>query len=450
MVHESSSFMARLQACALRRLLVLAALLATGLLFGGGPANAQGWPTAARAMLPPEVTTYFTPQEFMRGHVYAEGGYALFAAGLGVRLAALLALVLTPASAALRTWALGRAHGRTAAATALYASVVVLGLAMLNFPLRYYAGFVRGHAFQLSTQTRAAWFLDWGKALGLTLAVAIAVACLLTTLWRWARDQWAVWAWAISGLAVIVLVALTPLVLDPLFDPIHPLQDAALRARVLTLAQRAGLHADQVYVSEASQRTTAENAYFTGLGPTKRIVLYDTLVAHNDPDAVAAVVAHELGHWRHADIWKGLGLSLLGLAVCWWCAARVLTWAGRGRFHLAGPGDLAALPLVALVIFGLNLVSLPLQSAISRHFERAADATSLELTRDPAAFIRAEVQLARSDLADLAPPPALVALLYTHPPTVERIRMAEAFAARHERNGTPPPAPASGRAAGRG
>jgi len=144
---------------------------------------------------------------------------------------------------------------------------------------------------------------------------------------------------------------------------------------------------------------------------------------------VATVVAHEMGHWRHADIWKGIGLSLLGLAVCFWCAARVLAWAGRGRrFRLTGPADVAAVPLVLLVFFGLNLVSLPLQNAISRRIEAAADRTALELTHDPAAFIRSEVQLARAGLADLAPPRAVVLLLYTHPPTVERIRMAERFA----------------------
>ena len=416
-----------------RRFLTLAGILAAAvLLLPAVVARADAWPAAAWAALPPEVTRYFTPQEYARGHEYAVGSYWLFAAGLALRLGGLLVLVFTPASAALRTWALRHARERALAAAGLYALVVVLGLALLALPLRYYAGFVRAHAFQLSTQTRAAWFMEWGKTLGLTIALAVLAACLLTVLWRRTREWWAVWAWGICGVVIIILVALAPLVLDPLFDPIRPLQDPALRARVLTLAARAGLHADQVYVNEASQRTTTENAYFAGLGPTKRIVLYDTLLQHNDPDAVATVVAHELGHWRHADIWKGLGLSLVGLAVCFWGAARVLAWAGRGRLHLTGPADLAGLPLVALVFVALNLVSLPLQVAISRSFERAADRTSLELTNDPAAFIRSEVQLARSDLADLAPPPALVALLYTHPPTVERIRMAEAFAAERQ------------------
>jgi len=368
--------------------------------------------------------------EFAQGQAYTEGIYWLAAAGITLRLGALLVLVFTPASAALRTLARQCTRGRPAVATALYVVLLAVGFKLLTLPVGYYAGFVREHAFHLSTETRAAWVLDWGKSGILTLVLAVPMGMLLTTLWRHAPGRWALWAWALSGLAMTVLVALAPLVIDPVFNTIRPLEDFALRQRVLALAQRAGLHVDQVYVSDASRRTTAENAYFTGLGATKRVVLYDTLLQHNDPDAVAAVVAHELGHWQHDDIWKGIGLSLLGLAFCFWCASRVLAWAGRGaRFHLTGPADVAAIPLFLLVLLVLNLVSLPLQNAISRSFERAADRTSLELTHDPAAFIRSEVELARAGLADLAPPRPLVLLLYTHPPTVDRIRMAEAFAA---------------------
>lgn len=417
-------------------LVTIAAGLATFLFFACGASAAPVWSPAAYPMLPPEVTTYFTPMEFAQGQAYTEGIYWLAAAGITLRLGALLVLVFTPASAALRTLARQCTRGRPAVATALYVVLLAVGFKLLTLPVGYYAGFVREHAFHLSTETRAAWVLDWGKSGILTLVLAVPMGMLLTTLWRHAPGRWALWAWALSGLAMTVLVALAPLVIDPVFNTIRPLEDFALRQRVLALAQRAGLHVDQVYVSDASRRTTAENAYFTGLGATKRVVLYDTLLQHNDPDAVAAVVAHELGHWQHDDIWKGIGLSLLGLAFCFWCASRVLAWAGRGaRFHLTGPADVAAIPLFLLVLFVLNLVSLPLQNAISRSFERAADRTSLELTHDPAAFIRSEVELARADLADLDPPRPLVFLLYTHPPTVDRIRMAEAFAAR--RGATP-------------
>jgi len=225
-------------------------------------------------------------------------------------------------------------------------------------------------------------------------------------------------------------------VIDPLFNTIRPLQDAALRQRVLALADHAGLAVEQVYEADASRRTKKGNAYFTGLGATKRIVLYDNLVARSDPAAVELVLAHEMGHWKHAHIWQGIGLALVGMAVLLWCGARVLAWAAEQRaFHLFGPADVAGLPLFLLVLFVLNLVGLPIQNAVSRHFERQADWTSLELTGNPAAFIRAEVDLARSNLADLNPPRPVVWLLYTHPPVAERIRMADAFAAEP----SPPP-----------
>jgi STE24 endopeptidase len=155
---------------------------------------------------------------------------------------------------------------------------------------------------------------------------------------------------------------------------------------------------------------------------------------------VDLVIAHEMGHWKYAHIWQGIGLSLAGMGLLLWCGARVLAWAGERRaFHLAGPADVAGLPLFLLVLFVLSLAGLPIQNAISRHFERQADWTSLALTANPAAFIRAEVDLARSNLADLDPPRPLVWLLYTHPPVAERIRMAESFPVNRSR-----PAPGSG------
>jgi STE24 endopeptidase len=369
--------------------------------------------------------------EFARGQAYMEGRYWLAAAGIALRLGFLLVLVCTPTSAALRSLALRWCRGRQALATALYLVVLVLGYELLLLPLQSYAGFVREHAFRLSTQSQAAWFLDWVKRCLLLLGLAVPLGSVLVALWRHSPGRWALWAWAGCGGATIVLVALAPLVIDPLFNTFRPLADPVLQQRVRALAEKAGLHVDQIYVSDASRRTTAENAYFTGLGATKRVVLFDTLLQHNDTDAVATVVGHELGHWQHGDIWKGIGWSFLGLAICFWCAARVLAWAGRNRrFHLTSSADMAAVPLVLLVFFLLNLVSLPLQNAISRGMERAADRTALELTQDPAAFIRSEVQLARAGLADLAPPRPVVLLLYTHPPTLERIRMAERFAKR--------------------
>jgi len=390
------------------------------------------WAAAPDGDLPAEITAHFTPDDVARGRVYMHGRYWLFAAGTALRLAALGLLVLTPASAALRNLAVRLVPAYPAVAVAAYIALLVVAFEVLTLPLGYYAGFVREHAFGLSNQTAGAWFLDRLKGAAISLALAVPLGSLLALLWRRYPGRWVLPAWVLGGLAVVALVALAPVVIDPLFNTIRPLQDSGLRQRVLTLAGRAGIAVEQVYEADASRRTKKGNAYFTGLGATKRIVVYDNLVAKSDAEAVELVVAHEMGHWKHAHIWQGIGLTLAGMAVLLWCGARALAWAAERRaFHLAGPADVAGLPLFLLALFVLSLASLPIQNAVSRHFERQADWASLELTRNPAAFIRAEIDLARSNLADLAPPRSVVWLLYTHPPVAERIRMADAFAGEH-------------------
>jgi STE24 endopeptidase len=409
----------------------VAALAGAALL--GMSATIPTVPALAAAMagsLPPEIGAHFTPEDVARGRAYMHGRYWLFGAGTLLRLAGLALLVFTPASAALRNAAVRLAPAHPALAVAIYISFLVALFEVLTLPLGYYAGFVREHAFGLSNYTATGWLLDRLKGAAVLLALSVALGSLLAWLWRRYPGRWVLPAWALCGVAAVVLVALAPVVIDPLFHTIRPLQDAELRQRVLVLADRAGIPVEQVFESDASRRTKKGNAYFTGLGATKRIVLYDTLVATSDPEAVELVVAHEMGHWKHAHIWKGIGLTLAGMGILLWCGARVLAWAAERRaFRLAGPADVAGLPLFLLVLFVLNLTGLPLHNAISRHFERQADRASLELTGNPAAFVRAEVDLARSNRADLVPPRAVVWLLYTHPPVAERIRMADAFAA---------------------
>jgi STE24 endopeptidase len=410
--------------------ILLLVSLAAILVVTPSPLPSPAWATSTPANTPPEVLTHFSPEDVARGRAYTGGRYWLFAGGTSLRLLVLVLLVVTPASAALRNLAVRLAPAQPAVAVAIYIAMLVLAFELLSLPLGYYAGYIREHAFGLSTQTRAAWFLDRAKAALIMLVLAVPLGSLLALLWRRYPGHWVLPAWVLAGVATILLVAAAPVVIDPLFHTIQPLRDPEMRQRVIALAGRAGIPVDQVYEMDASRRTKKGNAYFAGLDRTKRIVLYDTLLAGSGPDEVELVLAHEIGHWKRAHIWKGIGLSLLGMGIALWCGARVLEWAARrGAVHLTGPADVAGLPLFLLVLFVLNLVSLPIHTGISRHFEREADRASLELTGNAAAFIRAEVQLARSNLADLVPPRAVVWLLYTHPPVAERIRMAEAFAA---------------------
>jgi STE24 endopeptidase len=388
-------------------------------------------PAAPAAPAPaPAAARYFTPQEIARGRAYTRGRNVLALAGLGLRLAVLALLVFTPLSAALRDAALA-AGRRPWAAALLYAALALALLLAARFPLALYGGFLRERAWGMATQSFAGWLADYVKGALLLAAIVLPAA---SGLWALIRAAPRGWPWVAAGATALLAAALTflaPVVIDPLFHSFRPLRDPALEGDVRALAARAGLPVDQVLEADASRRTTKTNAYFTGLGGTRRIVLYDTLVRAAPADEVRMVVAHEMGHWRHHHIWKGIGLGAAAGLLAWAIAAWVLRWAAaRPAFRLAGPGDLAGLALILLVLAVLDAATLPLQNAVSRAFEREADRTSLELTGDPGAFIRGEITLARTNLADVAPPRPMVWLLYTHPPVLERIAAAEAYAPR--------------------
>ncbi len=420
---------AALAAALLSALCPVAALAA---LAGAGVAAILPGPALAAPAGPPasppggDPAAYFTAEEVARGRAYTRGRYALALAGLGLRLGVLAFLVLTPLSAALRdaTLTLGR---RPWVAVLLYAAAALAILMAARFPLAVYGGFLRERAWGLSTQSLAGWLGDYLKGAILLAALVLPAALGLWALMRAAPRGWPWLAGAATALLAVALTYLAPVAIDPLFHRFRPVRDPALERDVRALAAKAGLPVDQVLEADASRRTTKTNAYFTGLGRTKRIVLYDTLVRTAPPDEIRMVLAHEMGHWRHHHIWKGIGLGAAAGFLAWGIAAWALRWAaGRPAFRLAGPADMAGLALIALVLAALDAATLPLQNAVSRAFEREADRTSLELTGDPLAFIRGEVTLARTNLADLVPPRPMVWLLYTHPPVMERIAAAEA------------------------
>ena len=378
--------------------------------------------------LPATAERHFTPEDAARGRAYTRPRYAFAIAGRLLIIPLLLVLGLSPAGAALRD-AVARVVGPRPLLTAVGVGLALfLLLQAIGFPLAFYVGYLREKAFGLSTQTAPAWLWDYlkGTVLGGALFV-IAVAGW----WALARrfpEAWPLPAWGAALLLTILLVAGAPVLIDPLFNTFTPLPEGDLRARVAALATRAGVPAGEIYEADASRRTVKANAYVTGLLGTTRIVLYDTLIRAADREAQEVVVAHELGHWRAGHIWKGIGLSAAGLFVLVW-----LLWAVERkvllipRLHLTGAGDPAGLPLLLGVALAILLLTAPLQHALSRAFEREADAASLELTGQREAFIRAEVALARTNRADLTPPAWAVFWFYTHPPVLERIGMGEAF-----------------------
>ncbi len=227
---------------------------------------------------------------------------------------------------------------------------------------------------------------------------------------------------ALAALGVLVVLA-QPVVIEPLFSRVQPLPDRELAAEISGLGQRLGVRVDHVDVADASRRTTAANAYVAGLGPTRRVVLYDTLLdgRFTRPE-ILSVTAHELGHVSRHHVWKGVA----------WFALFALVGVGVVGLLLERRGGLAdptLVPLALLLAFVFFLVTLPAQNAVSRRYEAEADWLSLTATDDPDGMVALQVQLARAGLVDPTPPAWSRLLLGTHPTVIERVAMAKAFQA---------------------
>jgi STE24 endopeptidase len=308
------------------------------------------------------------------------------------------------------------------AAAAAYAALVVTCSSVVRTPLAFWAGWWRERSWGFSTQSAGAWLVDRGKGLAVSIVLAAGAWAGAVALAREFPDWWALPAGAALGLAVLFLSFVAPVVLEPLFNRFGPLEDEALAADLRALSERAGVPVRDVLVADASRRTTKVNAYVSGLGRTRRVVLFDTLLAAADAGAVRVVVAHELGHRRERHVAKLTLLAMAGAA-----GAVAFLWAVLG-IRVADP---QTLPEALLLLIALELAALPAGAWLSRRFERAADRSSLDLTRDPDGFARAHAELARRNLSDLEPPRVAYVLLFSHPTPPERLALGRAWVAAH-------------------
>jgi STE24 endopeptidase len=311
----------------------------------------------------------------------------------------------------------------------LFPILVLAVLTLLRLPLSFWRGYVRERRWGFSTQTARGWWLDRAKGF-VVAAVLTAVAVLaFVALARALPGAWPAAAAPGAALLVLALGFAAPIVLEPLFNRFRPLNDPTLADELRSLAERAGVPVQDVLVVDASRRTRRENAYVSGLGATRRIVLFDNLLDASEPRQIRLVVAHELGHRRARHVERGTLLAIAGAATVVLVLWGLLSWpALLGAIGASSPGDPRVAPFLLLVVSVFELLTLPLGAALSRRWEREADRSSLELTRDPEAFESAHRRLAGANLADLEPPRVAYALLFSHPTPPERIAAARAWA----------------------
>jgi STE24 endopeptidase len=306
---------------------------------------------------------------------------------------------------------------------------------LANWAIHLPLGLVRDQLVErrygLTSQSPGGWFGDQLKGLAVNAVIGVPMGTGAAHAIRARpRDWWLILATATVPVSV-AFAQLAPIVLMPLFNRFERLQDDRLEARLRSLADRAGLPIAAVYRMDMSRQTEKPNAFFTGLGRTKRIVLSDTLLDRFDADEIDTVVAHELGHQVHNDIWRFLAVGSVagyGLAFATNRLSPPLVRATASRTGVTDAGDVAALPLLALIASVAGLAILPITTAVSRAIEARTDRFALELTGNGDAYASALRRLATEHLADPDPSRWVVFLLYSHPPLARRIEAAETYA----------------------
>lgn len=408
----------------------LSALVAIALAAAGLLVNLRR-PLAARLPEVPTDLDRFAPAVLEVVGAYTSPRFAAAAVSMVIGVAVPALLVATASGRRLVRRVAGRRARSPLRAAAVAATVVALTVLVL-LPVDVAVGYVHEGRFGFRQSGLLLWGRDWLVAGGLTVALAGAAgAALMAAVARWPDG----WPWglvpATTALAA-VLVLVWPVVVGPLFLPTSPLPDGPVRDRLEAVLARAGAGDAELLVGRASLRTTRVNALVTGLGPTRRVILYDTLL-RLPPDQVAAVTAHELAHREHADIARGVLLTATGALPTLLILRRLLrSRAVHGRLGVRGPADPRLIAVAVAVVAGAQAVGQPAAMLASRRAEAAADHRALELTGDPAALIALQRTFTVRDLAHPDPPGWVVALWGTHPPVGARIRAAAAFAGQHE------------------
>jgi STE24 endopeptidase len=413
-------------------LLVLAAALATTIVV-----TTPWHPLPGAGSLHGDATRDFTPEQIARAKRFHNQIRWPFGAGLVIGLAVVGLMGLTGSGAALVRWGGGRLPWWW---LKVVVGVAVISLVMLVavLPVNVWSETIL-RRYGLSTQSWISWTSDVVKSFTVAVVITSVGLVLLIGLARRFRDWWFV-PGALAAFLLVVLASFAyPVVVEPLFNRFTPMQDGPLRTSLLNLAAEDGVHVDQVLVADASRRTTALNAYVSGFGSTRRIVVYDTLLDSSSPEEVRLVVAHELGHAKNNDVLHGTLIGALGAAAGVVVLALMLGWpAVLQRSGAGGAGDPAVVALlVTLTSYGAFLV-MPVENLVSRHIEARADVHSLDLTHDPAGVVDLERRLAITNLSQLQPNRWLYAWFGSHPTTVDRIESAREWA---RVNGVPVPPP---------
>ena len=382
-----------------------------------------------------EVTAYTLPPDLYRkardlGRFHARFAWIDFFYGIFV----LWVILYWRFGPQFRDWAESVSRNRFLQA-AIFAPLLLLTIAILGLPSDIYENSVE-RKYGLSIQSWGSWFWDWTKGQFLGIVLGIIVVSILYAVIRSSPRRWWFYFWLTSLPIIVLLVFIQPVLVDPLFHKFEPLQqkDPALTASLEKMVQRAGVNIppERMFWMGAGEKTTELNAYVTGIGASKRIVVWDTTIAKMNTPQIVLVAGHETGHYVLNHIWKGLLFAAAFLFVLFYLGFRTIGWLLR-RFGTAwgirGVEDWASLPALLLLIGIYSFIANPVQSAMSRHFEHQADQYGLEVTHglipDSSQVAAQAFQiLGEVDLSDPTPSPVTVFMFYSHPTISDRIHFS--------------------------
>ena len=305
----------------------------------------------------------------------------------------------------------------------LFFMLLSCAVEFLSAPFSLYQTFRIENAYGFNTMTPKLWVSDFLKSI--LISTLLLSVIIFGGLWliQWSPDHWWLLVWGFLLVFSIFIMYISPYVIEPLFNKFTPVEDEALREKIIALASKAGIHASRVLRVDASKRSRHTNAYFTGIGKTKRIVLYDTLLEGMTRDEILAVLAHEIGHWKKRHLLKRMViLEAVSLIALYLSFRLIESDFLLSLFQIAQNTLFAKAVLLAFLGGILSMPLRPLMNSFSRRHEREADRISHELTRDTESMVSVFVKLSKENLSNLYPHPLYAAMYYSHPPILERIR----------------------------
>lgn len=301
---------------------------------------------------------------------------------------------------------------------------------VLGIPFDLYGTFKIEARYGFNTTTPRLWLADFLKSQAIGAVLMSFLIAVVFWLIIWSPLRWWLWVWGFMAVFSLFMMFISPYLIEPLFNRYEPVSEPGLEDEIRVMMEKAGLKAGKVLQMDASRRSRHSNAYFTGIGKVKRIVLFDTLVRQMSHGEIVAVLAHEIGHWKKGHIWKRLLMAEVMALVGSWLAYRMLNWPGLPDL-LGLPADISLPARMVVLGFVASLVLFPLTpftSWRSRCHEREADRFAADLTGRPQDLASALVKMSAENLSNLFTHPFYAKFYYSHPPVVERVRMLREWA----------------------